>query len=217
MCDSTDLSSPGRPPALDHAKRQKIIAMVANGSSRRIAAAYVGCATSTITRSAARDPDFAAELNRAEQNSEIIALRSLHSAARNGRYWRAAAWLLERKNPDDFAPRQPEVFTEPQLRQLFLRLMLFVADDMPEQKFAQVMRKLDVLVEMLQKDGDLGPPSLPSPESDQIDYHTEPPDPDLDAPTLDETPIPGSPPSTGVNFATPPAQVVDNLGEAHSP
>ncbi len=35
------------------------------------------------------------------------------------RYWRAAAWILERKNPDDFAPRKPNVVTEEQMKLLF--------------------------------------------------------------------------------------------------
>ena len=49
-------------PVLDEKKRAKIIALVANGSSRRMAARYVACAPSTITRTAMRDPDFAAQL-----------------------------------------------------------------------------------------------------------------------------------------------------------
>jgi len=35
---------------LDESKRRVIIALVTNGSSRRVAARYVGCAPSTITR-----------------------------------------------------------------------------------------------------------------------------------------------------------------------
>ncbi len=54
----------GRPPVLDETKRKTIIALLANGSSRRMAAGYVGCAPSTITRTAARDPEFAAQLAR---------------------------------------------------------------------------------------------------------------------------------------------------------
>ena len=52
----------GRPPSLDEAKRRKIIALLANGSSRRVAARVVGCAHSTITRTAERDPEFAADV-----------------------------------------------------------------------------------------------------------------------------------------------------------
>jgi len=46
-----------RRDVLDAAKRQKILALVANGSSRRTAARYVGCEPSTIGRTAMRDPE----------------------------------------------------------------------------------------------------------------------------------------------------------------
>ena len=41
-----------------------------------MAAKYVGCAASTITRTALRDPDFAEQLAAAEQSAEIDALRA---------------------------------------------------------------------------------------------------------------------------------------------
>jgi hypothetical protein len=47
---------------LDEQKRWKIITMIANGSSRRTAAYYVGCSPATITRTADRDPEFAAQI-----------------------------------------------------------------------------------------------------------------------------------------------------------
>ena len=60
---------------LDDEKRWKIITLISNGSSRRMAAKYVGCAASTITRTALRDPDFAEQLAAAELNAEIESLR----------------------------------------------------------------------------------------------------------------------------------------------
>jgi hypothetical protein len=53
--------------ALDEVKRRQIVRLVALGNSRRTAARVVGCAPSTITRAAARDPQFAAELAHAEE------------------------------------------------------------------------------------------------------------------------------------------------------
>ena len=58
-------------PMLDESNRRTIIALITNGSSRRVAARYVGCAHTTITRTAARDPEFAAQLARAEHSAEI--------------------------------------------------------------------------------------------------------------------------------------------------
>ena len=76
----------GRPPVLDEKKRRQIIALLANGSSRRVAAHVAGCATSTIARTAQRDPEFAARLAAAEMHVEIEAMQSIRDAAKNGRY-----------------------------------------------------------------------------------------------------------------------------------
>lgn len=76
----------GRPPILDETKRRKILALLANGSSRRVAARVAGCSHTTIARTAQRDPDFAAELDAAEHNAEIEALRQIRKAAKTDRY-----------------------------------------------------------------------------------------------------------------------------------
>lgn len=94
--------------ALTEAKRRKILMLVANGSSRRMAARWVGCAPSTITRTALRDPEFGRQLALAESRVEIEALRAIRAAAQQGRYWHAAAWLLERRNPRDFGRQSPK-------------------------------------------------------------------------------------------------------------
>ena len=112
MVDFPEPEGIGRNPVLDTAKRNRIIAMLVNGSSRRMAAAYVGCAPSTITRTILRDPQFAMEISQAEQTSEIQALRAIRKAYQEPRYWRAAAWLLERRNPNDFTVRKPNILTE---------------------------------------------------------------------------------------------------------
>ena len=133
----------GRPPVLDETKRRTIIALLANGSSRRMAAGYVGCAPSTITRTAARDPEFAAQLARAEGNAETEALSLIRKAAHKECYWRAAAWLLERKNPADFAARKPDVMTPEQLRRVLASLATLILQDLSEEKLEQVLLALD--------------------------------------------------------------------------
>ena len=49
----------GRPPVLDEQKRGQILAILSVGCSQNMAAQYVGCAASTIQRTAERDPKFA--------------------------------------------------------------------------------------------------------------------------------------------------------------
>jgi hypothetical protein len=134
-------------PVLDEKKKAKIIALLANGSSRRMASRFVGCAASTIARTAARDPTFREQLATAEQNVDIDALRAVRAAAHKTRHWRAAAWLLERRNPDDFARRTPETYTASEFASLLTAVMDGICDDLPEENYQRVMKKLEQLCE----------------------------------------------------------------------
>jgi hypothetical protein len=150
---STPLPNPELPlpqGVLDDAKRRMVIALLANGSSRRAAARYVGCAPSTITRTAARDPEFARQLAVAEQTAEVDSLRAIRVAAHKDRYWRAAAWLLERKNPDDFAPRPPKAFTADQVVQMLTHIVELLRQDVPDENCQRTLQVIDQLVETCQ-------------------------------------------------------------------
>ena len=172
---SDDSHLGGRPPVLDEEKRRKIIAVLANGSSRRVAANYVGCAPSTITRTTLRDPEFAVAVAEAEQNTEIDSLRRVRNAARNDRYWRAAAWLLERRNPQDFAQRPPHSFTDEQIAQLFLQVTSTFIAKMSDDNFNQALEQLDVYVREIRSDPKKADvpysPQLPEPKWDYEKAH----------------------------------------------
>jgi hypothetical protein len=168
----------GRPPTLTPAKRQTIISLLCNGSTRRVAARFVGCATSTITRTAAADPEFAADLARAEQTVEIEALRNIRVAAKTGKYWRASAWLLERKNPYDFADRPLAHYTGRDVMQTVLEIATWLCNSVPEPYRKVVLRQLDRMVRDFEQDAqserrllkDLGfPPPRPWPPGAQQD------------------------------------------------
>ncbi len=152
---------------LDKTKRQKILALLANGSSRRVAARIAGCSHSTIARTAQRDPQFAAELDAAEHNCEIEALRLIRTAAKNGRYWRAAAWLLERRNPRDFAKRTPATLSEEDVANLAMRLADPVVYNMTDDQFDEFQDRLYEINRALYECNDLAkflpipPPSPP--------------------------------------------------------
>ena len=99
----------GRPSVLNDELKRRICAVVAVGGSRRLAARYVGCAPSTITYAAQHDPEFAAELIRAAGQHEMSTLSQVQSAAREHRYWRAAAWVLERLYPARYGQRRVDM------------------------------------------------------------------------------------------------------------
>jgi hypothetical protein len=132
--------------SLDGVKRQRIITLVANGSSRRVAARFVGCAPSTITHTAMRDPQFAQDLTRAEQTVELSLLRCIHTAAKVKKHWRAAAWLLERRNPQDFALRAPQLFAPSQIADVFTQVIELLRTDLPHDNCRRAIQKLDDLI-----------------------------------------------------------------------
>ena len=140
------MSNPGRPPALDTDKRQRIIALLTVGCSRRVAARHVGCSPSTITRTAARDPAFADQVARAETNLEIELLGNIRQAAQTDRYWRAAAWLLERKNQEDYTRRTTRVYTHDQVLHFLAATLDTLREELSQAQRTQAIQKLDTLL-----------------------------------------------------------------------
>lgn len=122
----------GRRPVLDDGKRREILALLSVGCSRRVAAAYVGCSVTTIRATALRDPEFAKALGRVEHQAEIGYLQNIQKAAKKEQYWRAAAWALERKNPEEYALRRPELVTVDQLQNLLAQLAQVLVADVPD-------------------------------------------------------------------------------------
>jgi hypothetical protein len=93
---------PGRPRTLDRRKKSQICDLVSGGAKLGEAAVAVGVSTRTIQRQILRDPEFDQELRRC-QATPADPLRLMQSAART--HWRAAAWLLEREDPERYGRR----------------------------------------------------------------------------------------------------------------
>ena len=150
----------GRPTTLDPEKRQRLLSLLSLGCSRRIAARYVGCAASTITRTAARDPAFADQIAQAESNLEIELLGAVRQAARSDRYWRAAAWLLERKNPQDYFKRPQQNYTPDNVTQLFAAILDSLRTQLPAPQRNLALQQLStLLLEFDPKEITIPPPS----------------------------------------------------------
>jgi hypothetical protein len=110
------MPTPGRPRSLDEIKRREICALVSAGCDIRRAARYVRCAASTIHREAQRDPEFLEQLRRAEMAAQLHPLHTMQQAVAT--HWRAAAWFLERTDPERFSRRDPRNFGQKQFRAL---------------------------------------------------------------------------------------------------
>lgn len=140
------MAKKGRRPALDDRKKGDIVAILSVGCSRKTAARYVGCSVRTIANTARRDPAFAEALAQAESRLEIKLMKNIGSAAEKAQYWRAAAWALERRNPDDYAPRPRNVVTWEQVRQLLDLLADVVVEEVPVARFRKnILKRFDSL------------------------------------------------------------------------
>mgnify|MGYP001136552653 CR=1 FL=1 len=74
------------------------------GLTYRLAAAYAGIDYATFCRWRMRYASFATQLQEAEAHAAAVVMARIHHAAASD--WRAAAWMLERRYPEDFGPRQ---------------------------------------------------------------------------------------------------------------
>jgi hypothetical protein len=138
---------------LDAEERRRLIELLASGCSRRIAAMQIGCEASAITRTAEEDRTFAAEVIRAESNLEGKLLDSVRRAAEADRDWRAAAWLLERRNPLDYTARAAQTFTCEQVTQLFVAVLNSLRDKLPLPVRDQAVQELNALLVELDRMG----------------------------------------------------------------
>jgi len=142
---------------LDGIKRAKILALLAMGCSRRMAARQVGCARSTITRTADRELEFHTQLADAEAQADVRALRLISHAAQQEKYWRVAAWLLERRNPDEYGRRSPFTFTGQQVMALLLRGLKDIVPAVAKEKLPEVMMNFHDLISDVAESANLPP------------------------------------------------------------
>lgn len=140
----------GRPPLLDNGKQREILAILSTGCSQAVAAEYAGCSVSTIQRAIQRDPLFAEKLAKARSNAQLGLVQNIRHAANNEKYWRAAAWALERFFPDNYAQRPPNAITVEQLEQVLLNFAHIVIEQVPVDRYRKnIIKAIDLFVRNL--------------------------------------------------------------------
>ena len=123
----------GRPPVLDDVKRGNIYGVLSIGGSMAMAAAAVGCCVRTIYNTMDRDPEFKQRVQEARAGHEIKMLKCIDDAATEPRYWRAAAWKLERTNPERYAvKRSPGTVHLASMQKLVEAVLEALADELFE-------------------------------------------------------------------------------------
>ncbi len=124
---------------LDETKRREILAILSMGCSRATAAGYVGCSRHTIGKLAARDPGFARQLARAESLGQIELVKSVRASTHDNKQWRAAAWALERRYPEDFARRGPDCLTPGEIDEFLAEVTEIILQELPASRYRKAV------------------------------------------------------------------------------
>jgi hypothetical protein len=93
----------GRPREFKFKMREELVNYVASGESVERAAKIVGVSLRTVQREAKHNEEFHHDLELAKQSAPSDLKHQMMEAART--HWRAAAWLLEREDPERFGKR----------------------------------------------------------------------------------------------------------------
>ncbi len=101
---ATEYDGFGRPAALTQGAKKRLCVMLTLGYTRSLAAAQLGVARSTITRTMQRDEAFCRDVLQAEELYEQMPLLTIMQAAQKN--WRAAAWLMRNHRPHESVSRR---------------------------------------------------------------------------------------------------------------
>ena len=105
-----------RPKLLTPERRRELIVYVSAGMRVEHAARYVGCSVRTVRREADRNDQFRIELATAEIGVRSDPEMLMKRAA--GSHWRAAAWMLERRDPHRFGRRRTDACGPQELEEI---------------------------------------------------------------------------------------------------
>jgi hypothetical protein len=129
-----------RPRILDDHKKQQLTSLLMNGFTLAAAARVVGCSPLTIWREARRNPQFDETIRQAQFARDLNPVRTLQDAAAND--WRAAAWLLERTQPEHYARRAANSFSPQDVAALLDRVCEAIGEEtQDEQISARIKRR----------------------------------------------------------------------------
>ena len=124
-------------------ERNEILAMLSAGYSRTTAAKYIRRGFRTLRDEILGDSEFAQQVAKAEEGSEVFYFSCIRRAALKEQYWRAAAWVLERRVPERFGAKKPETLTAEHVQKFMETCMRIIAEEVPdEEQRAKIIHRL---------------------------------------------------------------------------
>lgn len=128
-----------RPRLLDEQKQQDLCRLILGGFTLDAAARHVGCSVLTVRREARRNPQFGGRLQQAKFVQESNPVGTLRDAA--SRDWRAAAWLLERTQPQHYARRAANSFSPQEVAELLDRVCEVIGQETNDSNFSARIKR----------------------------------------------------------------------------
>lgn len=90
----------GRPTKYTPETVKKICDAITTGATYRLAAQYGGITYTTFNEWRKDNPEFSAAVEEAEGRGAMLLIGKIQKAATQS--WRAAAWILERRHPEEY-------------------------------------------------------------------------------------------------------------------
>jgi len=118
----------------DAQQRRQVLAVMGQGCEVHVAADCAGVTEEDVYETIYHDRHFMLRFRKARHRAEVSMLNYIHEAAKDPKNWRAAAWLLERINPDRFGLRRANTVTNKQFQQVLNNLVGNIVDAVDDPK-----------------------------------------------------------------------------------
>ena len=116
-----------RPQGLDESDLRQFCLLVSRGCSVKEAASCVDCKLSDLRHERETNGWFRRKLARAKIKAKLAPLRAMQKAMLKD--WRAAAWFLERTQPEKFGRRTHRAFTQKQANALIKDVTSIIGEE----------------------------------------------------------------------------------------
>jgi L-fucose isomerase-like protein len=117
---------------ISKSERTVALALLAVGISRESASLSIGKPSQAIAELFQSDPAFAKEVLKAEMEAEQYYISRLREASQDPRGWRAAAWMLERRQPERYGVCKPETLTKELLEKFINYFFTVLVEEVPD-------------------------------------------------------------------------------------
>ena len=115
-------------------QQSEVLAILSVGCTRAAAARCIRCTPYILRQTMSDRPQFAEQVAKAEEGIEVFCLSHLRKAAQKEQYWRAAAWILERRLPDRYGVKKAKTLTAEHVQKFMATCMQIIAEELPDKE-----------------------------------------------------------------------------------